>query len=120
LRTLASYTNGNLDQTQISLTNMIDMRKWFTLTVVLAVVSTSIAQKRYLDEVFTDVVSLKDQIYSVNITVQTGIPAPDTLKYDLYMPDGDTCGARPLAVVLHTGTFLPRGLFSTTGDKDDY
>lgn len=75
---------------------------------------------RYQDEVFTDVVKIEDQIYSVNVTVVTGVPGVDTLLFDLYMPAGDTCSERPLAIVLHTGTFLPRGLFAPTGDKDDY
>jgi hypothetical protein len=73
-----------------------------------------------MDEVFTDVTKIENQIYSINITVVTGAPALDTLRYDLYLPAGDTCTSRPLAVVLHTGTFLPRGFVAPTGDKNDY
>lgn len=76
---------------------------------------------RYIDEVFSDVTVIHDQTYGVNITVLF-FPEflPDTLRFDLYMPEGDTCDSRPLAVVLHTGTFLPKGLTAPTGDKDDY
>ncbi len=75
---------------------------------------------RYQEEVFTSVQKLTDHIYGVNITVVTGTPAPDTLRFDLYLPEGDTCNLRPLAVVLPTGTFLPRGFIAPTGGKDDY
>lgn len=97
------------------------MKKTFTLLIALASACGVLwGQVRYLDEVFTDIVKLENQIYSVNITVVTGSAAVDTLRFDLYMPAGDTCTSRPLAVVLHTGTFLPRGLFAPTGDKNDY
>ena len=97
------------------------MRRILTLVLTLAIMTvTGYSQVRYIDEIFTDVVKMENQLYSVNITVVTGVPAVDTLYFDLYMPAGDTCSLRPLAIVLHTGTFLPRGLFAPTGDKDDY
>ena len=98
------------------------MRKCFTLLVVfLAMTAALTAQdKRFIDEIFTDVVKLENQIYGVNVTVVTGTPAADTLLFDLYMPAGDTCSSRPLVVAMHTGTFLPKGLFAPVGDKDDY
>src|SRR5687767_7289778 len=97
------------------------MRKIFTLLFTVVVLSGSLfAQTRYIDEVFTNVAKIENQIYSINVTVVTGAPALDTLLFDLYMPAGDTCSLRPLAIVLHTGTFLPRGVFAPTGDKDDY
>src|SRR4030095_74138 len=102
---------------------LIIMKKIFTLFFFSALLTgTLLAQNvRYIDEVFPNAVKiLQDQPYSVNITVVTGAPALDTLLFDLYAPLGDTCTNRPLAIVLHTGTFLPRGLLSPTGDKDDY
>src|SRR5687768_7260 len=92
----------------------------FTLALLTGTISAQRSSSRYVEEVFTDVVKLANQLYSVNITVVTGVPALDTLLFDLYMPAGDTCTLRPLAVILHTGTFLPRGVFAPTGDKDDY
>jgi len=98
------------------------MNKIATLLFASLLMTASLAAQgqRFIDEVFTSVDKLEDQIYSVNITVVTGAPTADTLLFDLYMPAGDTCSSRPLAVALHTGTFLPRGLFAPTGDKDDY
>ncbi|MBK9984049.1 MAG: T9SS type A sorting domain-containing protein [Saprospiraceae bacterium] len=98
------------------------MRKIFTLLTFITLLFQMLSAQgtRYLDEVFTDVVKVQNQIYSINVTVVTGAPAADTLRFDLYMPAGDNCTARPLAVVLHTGTFLPRGFVAPTGDKDDY
>lgn len=100
---------------------IMSMKRMLTLLLGLIVFSSMLmAQRRFIDEVFTDVIKISDQIYSVNVTVVTGAPAADTLRYDLYLPAGDTCATRPLAVVLHTGTFLPRGFVSPTGDKNDY
>ncbi len=98
------------------------MKKIFTLLLCITLTSSGLMAQglRYIAEVFTDVVRLDNQIYSINVTVVTGTPAADTLRYDLYLPAGDTCTSRPLAVVLHTGTFLPRGFVSPTGDKNDY
>ena len=92
-----------------------------TLFTLVILTGTLMAQgTRYIDEVFTNVGTLTNVAYCGNVTVVTGVPAGDTLLFDLYFPIGDTCTLRPLAVVLHTGTFLPRGLFAPTGDKDDY
>ena len=97
------------------------MKKTFTLLSTLLLMTSAFTQgTRYVDEVFTDVVKISNQTYSINVTVVTGTPAADTLLFDLYMPANDTCTLRPLAVILHTGTFLPRGVFAPTGDKDDY
>lgn len=98
------------------------MKKIFTLLLWLSLFTgTTFSQgTRYIDEVFPNVITLTNQLYSVNVTVVTGVPAADTLLYDLYLPVGDTCTLRPLVVLLHTGTFLPRGVFAPTGDKDDY
>jgi len=97
------------------------MRKIFTAFFTLFLISGGLmAQTRYIDEIFTQVGRLNNQTYAGNVTVVTGVPAADTLLFDLYFPGGDTCTKRPLAIVLPTGTFLPRGLFAPTGDKDDY
>jgi Secretion system C-terminal sorting domain/BD-FAE len=78
------------------------------------------AQDRYLDEVFDSVVVIREMLYGVNITVITGAPAADSLHVDVYMPAGDTLTERPVAVVLHSGTFLPPGFASTIGNRHDY
>ena len=100
------------------------MRKIFTFLLPLMVLTSGLSGQgtRYIDEVFTNIITIKDQIYGGNVTVITGAPTADTLLFDIYMPSPlqDTCTTRPLVVVLPTGTFLPRGLFAPTGDKDDY
>ncbi|MDX1476139.1 MAG: T9SS type A sorting domain-containing protein [Saprospiraceae bacterium] len=98
------------------------MKKFYTLLLISLFLSThAAAQERYLDEVFDSVTVSTDNTYAVNLTVLS-FPEirPDTLTYDMYLPYDDDCESRPLAVVLHTGTFLPRGLFAPTGAKDDY
>ena len=78
------------------------------------------AQQRYLEDVFSSVIVTSDVIYGLNVTVITGAPALDTLKMDIYEPDGDTASGRPLILYLHTGSFLPVPINGQcTGDKSD-
>ncbi len=80
------------------------------------------AQNRYLDEVFTDVVVTADVMYGENYTVLYGPPplVMDTLRMDVYMPDGDNEDMRPLIIMTHAGSYLPKG-FNTLpfGNKND-
>ena len=78
------------------------------------------AQERYLDEVFDSVIVVRDNLYGANISVLSGAPELDSLYLDVYMPAGDTETERPVALVMHTGTFLPPGLFAPTGNRHDY
>lgn len=63
---------------------------------------------RYLTEIFTSVTVTSDVIYGNNIGVITQSPVAEDLKMDVYEPTGDLLTARPLVLVLHTGSFLPR------------
>jgi len=99
------------------------MKKIFTslLCICFLFLSVHVTAQRYVDEVFTDVTTVLDQPYGANVGVITGAPVLDTLLADYYMPMGDTVDTRPLVVVLHTGSFLPRVQNgTTTGYKDDY
>lgn len=79
------------------------------------------AQDRYIDEVFTDVTITQDVEYATNLTVITGMPAPETLVMDIYEPTGDTETDRPVVIVWHTGNFLPNPTNgSTVGTPEDY
>ena len=81
----------------------------------------SLHAQRYVSEIFSDVTVLSDVVYAGNVTIITGMPGPDTLKADWYMPAGDTVTNRPLVVYVHTGNFLPQPLNgSATGSKLDY
>jgi hypothetical protein len=76
--------------------------------------------QRYLTEVFTAVTVNSDVIYGNNISVLTGSPAAADLKMDVYQPTGDVVTERPLVILLHTGSFLPRVLNGQpTGAKND-
>lgn len=86
----------------------------------------SIAQERYVDDVFTDVTKTDSVIYGFNYSI---LPAflgitTDTIRVPLYMdvyePMGDTETSRPLLVFGITGTFFPaiaNGGF--TGERSD-
>ena len=90
------------------------------LLMMLAYSVNAVAQVRYLDEVFSSVTVNSDVTYGANVTIITGAPTLDTLKMDVYEPDGDTAGLRPLIVYLHTGSFLPVPTNGQcTGDKLD-
>ncbi len=90
----------------------------------IAILGSSFAQVRYVDEVFTDFTVDNNIEYGMNFSVlaaSQGLPYAPTgqdltgdgnadippLEFDLYQPDGDTETERPLVIVLHTGTFAP-------------
>ena len=74
---------------------------------LFGLVATPVHAQRYLTEVFASNTVTKNNVYSTNITVITGAPSMDTLKYDVYEPAGDTMAERPVVIVAHTGSFLP-------------
>lgn len=77
---------------------------------------------RYLSQVYESGVQvMSDVVYGNNISVISGAPAAEDLLMDVYMPPGeDTVSNRPVWVVLHTGTFIPKFFNrSTTGSKTD-
>ena len=82
------------------------------------------AQDRYLDDVFPTATVTSDVIYAINISVIPALiglpPGPDTLKCDIYEPDGDTETNRPVIILAHTGSFLPPVVNGqATGSKSD-
>lgn len=82
----------------------------FTFLFVVFFAQYSTAQK-YLTETFSEVTVASDVTYGVNATVlyfsQVGEAVPEELKMDIYEPVGDDAVERPLALVFHTGNFLP-------------
>lgn len=86
----------------------------------LSAITKDSFSQRYLTEVFTAVTVNSDVIYGNNISVLTGSPAATDLKMDVYQPTGDVLTERPLVIILHTGSFLPRVLNGQpTGAKND-
>lgn len=63
---------------------------------------------RYLTEVFSAVSVTSDVVYGNNLSILTGSPTATDLKCDIYQPVGDVLTERPLIIVLHAGSFLPR------------
>jgi len=85
------------------------------------------AQSRYVDEVFTDaqLTVLPNVAYGYNfsqyVPATMGGPMVIPMYSDVYMPDTaiDTEMARPVVIIFHTGSFLPKGLASPMGDRKD-
>jgi len=87
------------------------MKKLTLLLLLVAAfaVHTASAQ-RYLQQVFTGYTKTT-AIYGSNFTALTLATTGHTLRQplvmDVYQPTGDAVTARPLAIYLHTGNFLP-------------
>lgn len=92
-------------------------------TMMIATFSSLLAQTRYCDEVFSGVSVTDSVVYATNkiyFPFPTGIPPQGDLYMELYQPVGDTATARPLAIVLHTGSFLPQPYNQgVTGSRKD-
>jgi dienelactone hydrolase len=97
-----------------------------TLALATANISAS-AQSRYVDEVFTNsqITVVPDQPYGYNfsqyVPATMGGPMVIPIYADFYMPDTavDSETSRPVVIIFHTGSFLPRGLASPMGDRKD-
>lgn len=99
------------------------MRKKLQLIASLSLLAFSFngySQQRYLTEVYSNVTVTSNVIYGNNISVLSGTPTPADITMDVYEATGDTATARPLVLVLHTGSFLPAVYNGQpTGDKTD-
>ena len=73
---------------------------------------TANSQNRYLDEVFTDVQLTDSVVFAQNISIEPMLinlsPTLMPILCDIYEPAGDTLTDRPVIIVSHTGSFLPR------------
>jgi hypothetical protein len=91
--------------------------------MMVAAVGSLVAQTRYCDEVFSNINITDSVVYATNkiyFPFPTGIPPQGNLYLELYQPEGDTAESRPLAIVLHTGNFLPQPYNqSITGSRKD-
>ncbi|MEM9718490.1 MAG: T9SS type A sorting domain-containing protein [Bacteroidota bacterium] len=97
------------------------MKKQILLTLTLLGLSIGLfAQTRYMDEVFSEVSVEADIVFSTNFGFFSGFAAEDTLKMDIYQPMGDTVSSRPLIILMHPGSFLPKGINTLPfGDRKD-
>ena len=98
---------------------MIQSKTLFTLVLLIGVVSTSVAQTRYLEDVGDEIVVTSNVVYGSNIGIISQTPALEELKMDLYQLAGDdTTTNKPVVIMLHTGSFLPAiANGQPTGDK---
>jgi hypothetical protein len=79
----------------------------FSAFAALLLSAVPASAQRYLTEIFPSRTVIHNITYATNITVITGGPTVDTLKYDVYRPMNDTMTQRPCVIVAHTGSFLP-------------
>ena len=82
------------------------------------------SQTRYLDDIFTNVTITHDVNYATNISVLPALqglpPAPESLYCDIYEPANDNITNRPVVILMHTGSFLPKVLNGqATGSRTD-
>lgn len=98
-----------------------------SLVFILVAFGLQAQDRRYFDEVFDNVTVQTDITYAVNATAlflaQAGQAVPQSLKMNVYSPEGDTETDRPLVIILHSGNFLPPtfngGCNGTIGDADN-
>lgn len=97
-----------------------------SLGLVLCLLSTTaLKSQRFLTEVYTDVTVTNNVVYDSNMSwpALPAVPPPlvkTGLMCDIYEPTGDTASARPLVILLHTGSFLPPLINGqTTGSRKD-
>ncbi len=98
------------------------MKRIFTMVIAMCATATMLmSQVRYIDEVFTDVDVTTDVEYDSNYSVLTGTPDVIKLYCDVYEPNGDTETERPIVILSHAGSFLPKCVANTLplGDRKD-
>jgi hypothetical protein len=100
---------------------MTQSKNLFTLALLVGVLSPSVAQTRYLEDVGDEIVVTSNVVYGSNIGIISQTPALEELKMDLYQLAGDdTTTNKPVVIMLHTGSFLPAiANGQPTGDKTD-
>lgn len=96
------------------------------ILLVVGLLSSLVAltAQRYLSPVFNTLNVQKDVEYGQNFIIQTiptiGHTSRQSLKCDVYTPQGDTAEKRPLVIFLHGGRFFPKNIIgSPIGDKVD-
>jgi len=77
--------------------------------IAFCAICVQLPAQRYLEEVFTDVTVTEDVYFSANYGFFTGFMALDSLYMDVYEPMGDTESDRPVIIMMHPGSFLPKG-----------
>lgn len=96
------------------------MNRTLLFIVLTALCAALSAQTRYTEEIFEEVMVTEDIMFSENYGFFSGFMALDTLRMDVYQPMGDTVSNRPLIIMMHPGSFLPKGVNTLPfGDRKD-
>ena len=100
------------------------MKKLYLLLLLAFTCSSMVFGQRFLEETFSDVTISRNQLYGANFTAitipVTGSSTLQPLVMDVYEPEGDLAGERPLVIYIHTGNFLPIIVNGgVSGDKAD-
>ena len=96
-----------------------------TVFAFAAICMNATAQKRYVDEVFNNVLKTANIEYDSNRAINIFPPntppiITTSLKCDIYQPEGDTAAKRPLIILASTGSYLPAIINQQpTGNKND-
>ena len=91
----------------------------------MAVISLQAMSQRYFTDQFNTLIETRNVVYDSNMAINLVPPNnPPIVKQgllcDVYEPDNDPSGARPLIILMHTGSFLPPIVNKqVTGSKDD-
>lgn len=103
------------------------LQKAILAVCCIAPLSQAVAQ-RYLSEIFPSASKTSAVVYGNNLSILpilsglSTVPVAEDLKMDVYQPAGtpDPLAARPLVIVMHTGSFLPPIINgSPTGARGD-
>ncbi len=89
--------------------------------IMALIVPFCVHAQRYVSEVFSSVTVTSNIQYGENFSnFPLGTFQLQPLIMDVYEPAGDPCLVRPVIVLMHTGSYLPRYCNGTpTGDKND-
>src|SRR6056300_2114708 len=103
--------------------------KKFTLLICSFLVSSSVFAQRYTTEIFNDseIAVMSDVSYGVNFnpyvdSAMLGGTNLQPIQTDFYMPSptADTTTNRPVVIVWHTGSFIPKRMNgSPLGTRQD-
>ena len=102
-----------------------NLLSFITVFAFAAICMNATAQKRYVDEVFTNVLKTANIEYDSNRAINIFPPntppiITTSLKCDIYQPEGDTAAKRPLIILASTGSYLPAIINQQpTGNKND-
>src|SRR5690348_13944228 len=90
------------------------------MLLFMLALSNQLFAQRYFTEIFSSADSTPNVVYGQDYSVLTGSPVLSNLRMDVYEPAGDTAAMRPLIILMHAGSFLPKDINTLPfGNKSD-